>query len=318
MSKRYVCGLFIVVLAGCLLPTGCSQVTKSGKNKPDSLQAEQLRRQAVDTLRKGMHEGKEWVKVHAAEELIWNGYPQGVQETFQKELDKNPGEPYCIGVWRVLAYAAGKGTADYDRYEAKIYDIFLNPKSSFRIHAGETLGKLGYRHHIEEIAHIDADPNENKGSFRVMARWILANTGGEQEENRLTEFLDSKDTAVRNDIAYALRWLMTLNAKSLAKLDTEMANQQGTTVYFLSALYVHSPAAKAAEYKAKLLEYAKTGDKVDKNEVCYALALRGDVTDLDLLKKLMADKELDVRVNASNAILKILCKNLRLCSPKAD
>lgn len=316
MWNRCVWTLAVIIQTGCLMLTGCFQTEAStgtktlsepSKEQRRPLISEKLRARAVRCLRKGMRKGQEWVKVHAAEELVWNDYPQDVRATFLDELSKNPKPPYRIGVWRVMAQAAGKGTAEHEVYVGKIRDAFLDPNGPDRIHAGETLGKLGYAERLDEIVRIAADPK--KDSVCLMARWILANSGDTKDEQYLAEFLDSKDTAIRKNAAYALRWLKHLTAETLARLAKAAENEpidSPASVYLLSALYVHSPETDVAEIKPRLLCYAMAGDSAQKSEVCHALSCRGDITDISLLEKLMACEELDVCVNASNAVLKIL------------
>ena len=274
-----------------------------------SLDVEKLRERAVRTLRQGMREGEEWVKVHAAEELIWNGYPQNVRETFLDELNNKPGQEYRIGVWRIMAQAAGGDAAEREIYVNRIRDAFLDNNGPDRGHAGESLGKLGYAERLDEIVRIACYPKEYKGNVRWGGCWILANSGDPKEERYLAGLLDSKDANTRRITGYALRWLKRLTPETLTRLAELAANEPVDSlgrVYFLSALYVHSTESAPAGIKSRLLYYAITGDKEQKSEVCHALSYRGDVTDIDLLEKLMADENLDVRVNASNAVLKIL------------
>jgi len=279
--------------------------------QPHALSVEDLRAWALGTLRQGMRTGKEWVKVHAAEELLWNSYPQGVRETFLDELAKNPGPKYRIGVWRVLAQEAGPGVTEHTKYVNKIRAALLDGNGPDRTHAAETLGKLGFTERHDEIVRIAGNTDKDQESgLREMARFVLANSGDPKDEKYLAELLDSENADVRKGVAYGLRWLKKITAETRAKLSRATADEPVNSparVYLLSALYVHAPQNKAlAQLKAGLLHYAFEGNVVQKTELCHALSLRGDVTDLNLLQNLMADENLDVRVNASNAVLKIL------------
>ena len=67
----------------------------------------ELRQQAVGIVRDVLEHEHLWVKVHAAEYLLWLDCPGGVKETFTKELELHSDEPqYRIGIWRVLGRAA--------------------------------------------------------------------------------------------------------------------------------------------------------------------------------------------------------------------
>ena len=208
-----------------------------------------------------------------------------------------------------MAQRAGGDTAEREIYVNRIRDAFLDNNGPDRGHAGESLGKLGYAERLDEIVRIAGDPKEDKGNVRWGGRWILANSGDPKDERYLAELLDSKDDNTRRITGYALRWLKRLTPETLTRLAELAANEPVDSlgrVYFLSALYVHSTESAPAGTKSGLLYYAITGDKEQKSEVCHALSCRGDVTDIGLLEKLMADESLDVRVNASNAVLKIL------------
>ena len=84
-----------------------------------------LKEEAVNTLRKVLHEQQEWVKVHAAEFLIWSGHPGGVKEAYLKELERFHEKPqYRIGIWRVLTQLSNGDEAA--QYKTKIVNAFLS------------------------------------------------------------------------------------------------------------------------------------------------------------------------------------------------
>ncbi|MBN2377514.1 MAG: exo-alpha-sialidase [Sedimentisphaerales bacterium] len=289
--------------------------------QPQALSVEDLHARALSLLRQGMREGKEWVKVHAAEELVWNGYPQDVRESFLDELAKNPGPKYRIGVWRVLAQEAGPGTTEHTKYINKIRAALLDRNGPDRTHAAEALGKLGFSEHHDEIIRIAGNTDKDQESgLREMARFILANSGDLKDEKYLAELLDSENADVRRGVAYGLRWQKKITRETRAKLSQATADEPVNStarVYLLSTLYVHAPEIKPlAQLKGGLLHYAFEGNVEQKNELCQALSVRGDVTDLNVLQNLMADENLDVRINASNAVLKILRRDLGAIDPQ--
>lgn len=276
-----------------------------------------LRTRALETLREGMAKGKEWVKVHAAEALIWTGNPQGVKEAFLAELKKKPGPKFRIGVWRVLAQVAGGNKAERKKYVDPIVAALVDPKGPDRIHASETLGKLGYAERLKEVIQLAGDAKAEKGSLQPLARWILANGGKPEDEKQLAALLDSKNATVRTLAAYALRWLERIGPETTAKLRSALAGEPPDSrarVYLSSAAYTHAITDRAC-VQAGLLQYALSGSTEQKCEMCQALASRGDVALLHTLEGLMADADLDVRVNASYAVLKILGRDLKPKKP---
>ena len=96
---------------------------------------------AVAELRDALRTETAWVRVHAAEALLRNGLPEGVEEVFLPEAETSPPK-HRIGVWRVLAQGQ-QDPAKRERYIGRIRAAFLDLDGPDRLHAAETLGKLG-------------------------------------------------------------------------------------------------------------------------------------------------------------------------------
>ena len=81
-----------------------------------------LRERSVHVLRQALEEEKGWVRIRAAEALLWNNYGEGVKEVFSREAVE-PGSTHEIGVWQILAQATlRKSQHDLERqqYEDRI------------------------------------------------------------------------------------------------------------------------------------------------------------------------------------------------------
>src|SRR5690606_4928979 len=76
-----------------------------------------------------------WIKVHAAEYLLWTGHGDAVKQVFVAE-EKQYGNstPYRIGVWRVLAQAASD-SIERNYWIKKIAQAFLDEQGQDRVHA---------------------------------------------------------------------------------------------------------------------------------------------------------------------------------------
>jgi len=254
-------------------------------------------------LHQALSEGKVWVKVHAAESLLWTGHPEGVRDIFLEE-EKTAGPQYRIGVWRVLAQAAPDEQAR-KQYVDKITAVFFDLKASDRLHASETLGKLGYTSHDPEVLRV-AEKGEK--SFQSMARWIMANSGDAKDEAYLAELLTSEDPETRSCSAYALRFLKTIRPETYAKLKAAAEKEPHDSqqrALILSPAYLHAPEADKTSIHAQLIQYADTGTKDDKREVCAALGRRPNPEDLPILTRLLDDPDLDAQAGAAEAILRI-------------
>ena len=68
----FITGIIVLVfLAGC------------NHNRSNTLAvSDSLRQEAIQVIRLNLENQSKWEKVHAAEYLLWLGYPQGVKEAF--------------------------------------------------------------------------------------------------------------------------------------------------------------------------------------------------------------------------------------------
>jgi len=262
-----------------------------------------LRERAVQVLRTALAEEQEWVRVHAAEALLKHGYPEGVEDIFAPQVDTAPPK-HRIGVWRVLARAQTTGEAR-ETYVARIRAAFLDTNGPDRLHAVETLAKLGDTARPDELVRV---AGEAQGSLQAYARWAVANSGDAKDEAAFVALLDSEDSAVRGGVAYGLRHLDRIQSTTLTKieaaLETEPADSSAR-VHMVSALYVQAPQEQKETAKLELMRYAVEGGKGEKYEAAAALGCVGDEADMPLLLELLADAEADVRISAADALLSI-------------
>lgn len=261
-----------------------------------------IRQDCIDTLRNAIQTGSTiFIKVHAGEALALTGHAEKVEETFIPLR-----AVHLTAATRVLARIY-KTThpAKYQECIATIIDQYLHADSTHpRLVALESLGKLGYS---EALPAIVADAQHGEGGFKAMARWVISNNGTEETEDSLAALLSSPEVAHHRGAAYAFRFKQSVNDKTYALLEQCLAAVEANAaqrVYILSALFVHARPGKKEAIKKQLLEQV-SGPLASRYETCEALSVAGDTTDLSLLEKLLKDEEQDVRVAASNAILKI-------------
>jgi hypothetical protein len=298
--------LLALVLEGVLGHLG-GPAGASPLQSPDTA-SEALRTQAVGVLRTTLADEEKWIKVHAAEALLSLGYPQGVTQRFEIELASKGGEPeYRIGIWRVLAQAA-PGDRQREPWVRKIVAAFLDVNGPDRVHAAETLAKLGYRARArtKETDAFELAGQAGRGPLAANARWILTNNGRIEGTTRLAELLDSDDLATRADAAYGIRQLPKLSAagwKILTAAVAKAPRDDGARIYLIGAALVHAPLDQKADFKTDLLTYIRSGTNDEKYEACAVLARAGGTEDLPLLVELLDNGTPDVRVAAAHAIL---------------
>jgi len=286
---------------GCLclvLAPGCSSTMPDPS--PGAVSTV-LCQQALSVLQDAVHQETEWVKVHAAEGMLWSGHAEGVAMTFQKELESAQ-PPYRVGVLRVLAQEACRDKAAQKEYMDKILAIFHDKDAADRLHALETLAKLGYAQRTDQVLEA-AEPDA--GRFQVYARWVLANSGEPADQAKLAELITCDDPALRTGAAYALRHLKTLAPVALDAIETAAADQPDD-IYLQSAWFVHCPPARRAAARESLLTFLNSEKKHERSELCLALGHAGGNRDTPLLAKLLrSDPESDVRVYAAFALLRL-------------
>lgn len=291
-----------------------------------SMKYQDIKDQSVRELRTVLDSQSEWVKVHAAEFLLWAGYPEGVSEAF-KEEEKSYEEKsqYRIGIWRVLAQAApDSGTKA--RYTDKIARAFLDTGGTDRIHAAETLAKLGISPVGLNAAVVREALQSSVKPLALYTKWSVAYTSPDSMASSRAAFLDlirGGEPAGRSTAAYSLRKLGGLsqeewNDLSGAALDEPLSS--ASSVYLLSTALVTAPVESPDSVYARLhtaiLEHAKAPGKGDRMEMCMALSERGTEEDIPLLTSLLRNEfplgkeadDADVRAGAAYALLKIIEK----------
>ncbi len=289
------------------------------------MSTDELKKEAVDTLRRVLDEQQEWVKVHAAEFLTWTGNTEGVKEVYLKELEQHENNsPYRIGIWRVLAQLSSG--SERTEYEQKIFSAFLDTGGKDRIHAAETLGKLKKSPYSIAPAISAAALNSDVVALKGYANWALAYTSDSAMEKARTFFLQTMrepntDMVLRKISAYALRYTGGIREADWNKLADEvfsLPDGADGSINFLTTLVITADETIIASEKYKaacktLLSNTTEKSKAVRIEIANALAEKGGESDLPLLKQWLhnedsigvAADDADVQASAAYAILKI-------------
>lgn len=261
-------------------------------------------KECITILTDAMKQGETiFIKVHAAEALIFNNYYKGVDACFKK-LVKEPGNQ--IVATRVLARTNKKDAKKYNSYiNTLLFQLEHADSVRGKLIALESLCKLGF---YDPLPVIKNYADTGSGGFKSMARWVLANSGKAEDEARLATMLTSAEPSDYRTAAYALRFFKDIRSETMPLL-IDCANRvekdHPARVYVISSLFVHAPAARVRQdAKTKLLTYL-TGAAGEKYEVAEALAAAGTQDDIPTVKKLLSDENTDVRVAAAKAMLSI-------------
>ena len=311
-SIHFVSRLRLALVCSCIALLAPSWVDQPLAVADEPVVTPELREQAVGTLRDVLSSEERWVKVHAAEFLLELDYPEGVETAFQKELEANGEEPeYRIGIWRVLARAS-YDPKEQRRWTQQIRDVFLDPEAPDRLHAVETLAKLGYRLPEAPEAAAERKPFEGAASgsdgLAVFTRWILVSNDPDHDDGPLGEQLASEDARIRGLAAYALRHQPTISAatrEALASAATAEPEDSSWRVHLVCAMAIHAGPEDRDKWLEELKRYCTADETSERYQACQTLAQLATDRDLELLVGRMNDDEADVRSAASYAILRV-------------
>jgi SSS family solute:Na+ symporter len=294
----------LVGMVSALLASGCASVTP-----PPPGQAVIIAR-AHAALIDVLERDEKFIKVHAAEVLIGRGEKDRVRAIFLRELERHGAVPaYRVGIWRVLAGAA-PNASDRAPWIARIRAAFMDLKGADRIHAIESLGKLGERVEgdVRRAAEVMAQTApEGEGMF---AWWVLHLSGDARALPRMIAALDSADPVARSRAAYIIRWEQIRDVATLAALaraaDAVRPEANGFAIIVAAALALDANPNRSAVWRAAIDRILANGSPGDRYQVGLSLKAKFSPADLPRLTPLLGHENGDVRVGAAAAILAVL------------
>lgn len=313
----FVFGSYIIIFM-----IGCN----NNSNKSPVI-SEALKKESVEVLRTILQSQSEWVKVHAAEFLLWSGYPEGVQKAYLEE-EKQWGNksPYHIGIWRVLSQAA-TNPEEKKIWTDKITQAFLDTNGDDRIHAAETLAKLHISPMIEHPEITTKNLESPLRSLSLYTRWSDAYLSQDSLLNVRKSFFDlatyqKEDVLSRRLAIYVLRYLGDLSSAKweiLAQSALSEPEESELKINLLNAAVitanVESERSKLYEqvYDEAFLKYKNVPTKAVRLEIVSGLAEKGKLEDLPILISFLKNEnplgqdadDADIRASAAYAILRM-------------
>ena len=317
---KFIYGLIILL---CM--NACNEIGNTAKSEKETVSQE-----AVDTLRVVLHKQQEWVKLHAAEFLIWSGNPGGVKEIYGEELQKfNDKSPYRIGIWRVLSQLSDG--AERKDYEQKVLHAFLDTSGKDRLHAVETLGKLKLSPYHAAPGVTKAALESDNAALYGYSNWAMAYTDQNAMLDAQKYFYKqlmnpAADITLRRIAAYVLRYIQGVSPaqwNELASYMMSIPNGADGRIGFLTTVVILADEAseKTDLYQSvynALLEYRTEKNKGVRIELANALAVKGTRNDIAMLVEWMrnlsptgvAADDADVQASAAYAILKLFSRDM--------
>ena len=250
----------------------------------------QTKQMALADLQSLLYAEKEWIKVHVAEFLLWEGYyADEVRAEFSKEEQQSGHLPkYRIGIWRVLAQAAADNK-DRQCWIDKIISVYRDTTAEDRLHAIETLAKLK----VPVIRHL---PENLEGSFRLYSLWNQA-LGSESEQRKVKDILiqdlvNNKLTEIEIQVtSYILRYIGPLSRKEYNQIVTWMKEidlKTASRSNLLATLLISYPKNQPIHIKKALKQelISLQNEKEALPHIMMALAQKGDVSDKETILSL--------------------------------
>lgn len=259
----------------------------------------------IDLLMHEMRANHDFVRIHAAEALSENGYGNDVATELQPEMD-TAGPMYRIGVWRVLVLIAADET-ERGALVGRIRRVLLDPAAPDRVHAAETLGKLGVgfredRPAIHEWLKTLADAGAPFGI------WALLQSSAPAERDAdhvpLRRLLSSKDELARQRADFVLSRLKYVPTETETALAGQLDREPPTSaarVYLVSALCERSQMRP--EFRDEFLHFLEKGKANEQAQA--ARMLGGHLEYKPQLQALLTSPEADARIAAAAALLRL-------------
>lgn len=288
---------------------------------------ETLSKKAIAELNTVLQNEQKFIKVHAAEFLLWLDLNQDdVKNIFLKENEEFGNEPkYRIGIWRVLAQASAGD--EKQKWTEKIMNVFIDTSAPDRIHAAETLAKLKtspMTRYYDISKRTLADTNS---ILSVYTKWATSYTSVDDAALNKKDFINylfnSDDTTVRKISAYVLAKSKNLTPQEWEHLaDKALAEPVHSPLKqtYLNTAFVTFTGAddgKADQIKKELTEGYLKFNAEQRISLSQSLADKGGCDDIPILESFLNNENAaafydeksslaaDVRAFAAYGILNI-------------
>lgn len=312
--------MILYLLTGIINLVNISQM----ETVPTSVQE----KKALAELNIVLQQRQKFIKVHAAEYLIWTGHAKAPLAAFLNEEKLHSTEPkYRVVIWRVLVQA------ETDRVRKKmwlnkIYGAYEDMNGPDRIHASETLAKLKQPVAVlfpQVTAKTLTSTDRNLQTYALWASSFGADSKMDKNHEKFLDMaLTDTNIIIRKISAYVLRQSKGLNMQQWNRLTSaalSLSNTDENYVTFLATSLVTAPVGadskKLSQINTLLTKDVKHYTAAQRTELAQALAEKGDKGNLGLLEGFMDNKDsagiydpesdegADLRAAAAYAILKI-------------
>lgn len=271
-----------------------------------------LATEALAQLNEALTSQPRWIKVHAAEALLELGYRDEVHSVFLDQQQRHGNDPeYRIGIWRVLAQASD-APSEQTKWTEQIAAALLDRDGPDRIHAAESLAKLGGVSDEQVREALAEAANSQDAALALFANWALAVSGDADRRGAVLRALTDDDPIMRLRAGAILGRTDSLTPQERSRLEEAARGEPDGSIArspLIGALFIHAAAAEDGEQlawsRAALSRLLGDGDPTTRRFALAALAERGVLDDLETVAPLLSDSDPDVRVSAAAATLRL-------------
>lgn len=290
---------------------GGSAVAHVGERPLDNSRRDRL----VEIMRDTLQQSQSWVRIHAAEALLWHGYHEDVAVAFPADTETSEAG-YRIGVWRVWAQLA---TSPPQRKQAvdRIRQALRDRDGPDRVHAAESLAKLGESLEPADRRAAEQLASSPEPAIAAFALWLLADAGEASARTKLVEWLRADDPIARLRAAFALRNLKRplepAERAAILQASASEPDDSPAKIYLLAAAWLVSPQTgdpAAGDMSRRSLaealrKWTATGAAGERYAAIMAFAEGGTTDDVAILQARLSDSDADVRSASAYALLRI-------------
>lgn len=297
--------------------------------RPNANEMVKLEQRAADDLKNLLYNQTEWIKVHAAEFLLWQGIAADeVHAEFLKEEALHGDKPqYRIGIWRVLCQAT-KSSLEKEQWKDKIVAVFANENSPDRLHAIESLAKLGYPLYPRYPVIMDTMLSGSETDpMTLYAHWNNAfsdTSSFEKTHMYMLKILSAEKNTEQRIIqiaSYIIRYLGKLGVDEwmvLRDVATGSHADVSTQANLLATAWLTMPDvlmdSELSEVKSNLVNLVDGDFATGIPHLLTAIGGKGDEEDWQILRRLYLDAanetqtnyDADLHATASFAMLSII------------
>lgn len=290
-----------------------------------------IQEQSLTELRTILQKNEQWVKVHAAEYLIWlNKDLPEVRKVYLAEYQQYHNEPkYRIGISRIL-YQASADAGEKEKWLGKVLAVFGDTTSPDRIHAAETLAKLKTSPEKMFPAATQASLSDTSRILQTYTRWATSFTSEEVAKKNKAQFIElaftDDDIIIRKISAYVLLKSKSFSTNEWIQFATKAINEapgeiRNNLLNAAFATYKSGDDALSTKVKVEMLQNWKQFSATQRIELAQALAENGNCEDANILTVFLNNGEnnniydaqsptgADVRAAAAYALLRIAARN---------